>query len=190
MKLHPPITLILHNGVSTATGYPSERPEPTEYLSAEMNKSDLNKWLASKIELPVSEGSKEEINRFLITKLSMTYAPPKLSEALKSGYDISELAGRIAVVEQRFNNNCNDCKGRGCDACYGEGYVLDESKTKQFIALLPEKVLESQEDIFELLNELRVDINQCLVNGENDYEIKEAMKTLDTIRKFTITKNK
>jgi hypothetical protein len=103
MTLHAPLTLRSADNQLFVSGYPTERPlhvhsdHPNwEKSSLYLNSRSYLEWLASKIELPVSEGSKEDF------ELYISESKDNYSKWIDGSYDISELAGRIEVVEEHM----------------------------------------------------------------------------------------
>jgi hypothetical protein len=134
MTLHAPITIRSSDNQLFVAGYTKEKPD-TESSGYTNNNGDfvsanhlLDEWLASKIEIPVSEGSKEELRQYVYDKILAN-----ASCALEVGVDISELSGRIKIDSENYDP---------------PGYYGDRFHYRKAITLLPEKE-EGQDELWE-----------------------------------------
>lgn len=180
MTLHSPITLRSADNQLMVTGYTKKKPvfefEPhtacpagvdMDYYQRSLIESskEISEWLASKTELPVSEGSKSEFDIIYKNKNTSDAGVTRFyDQPTTKSFDISELAGRIQVEYEK-------CCAIACDwpeckmpSCYGN----------KRITLLPEK--KERQDQRVIWKEF---FDHFWTHGIDD-----------TMKQFTITKKK
>jgi hypothetical protein len=190
MKIYSPLTLRLaDNNQLMVEAY--TMPEPINNanmyngLERIRHESEYNKvwkkWLASKIELPVNEGSKDEFEKvakkYIINELSKQAKEPTESGIiffLLKGIDVSELADRIDV-----RDGCSEgvnCTAHKTGKCIGT--IVKRAH------LLPEK--KEGQDQYSLWN----DLLQLLYDNDFEQHTYSDKTIIELLRaKFTITKN-
>jgi hypothetical protein len=165
-------------------------PEPNNKIVAnpKIYKEIHDHWLASKIELPVSEGSRKELESSAQKISFKRYKndPEKyFYDLLKTtGIDISELAGRIRIEGIKTKYLCEGCSGDD----NGDPCAERCGKIEKQITLLPEKE-EGQDttrlDVIDFINEWTS--NKGYTNIPRS-RFDDFIK--DFIKQFTIIKNK
>jgi hypothetical protein len=156
-KLHAPVTVTEKDGQYFVTGY--REPEPQRLIQIGPNIRGLKtnpehqRWLQSKVTLPVSDGSKEELKSIL---LHLGFLPQDL---VKNSTDISSMANRLEIFcETYIHPN-------------GAGELRDAIK------LIPEQKEESEYLSIELLKEYA--FKECPENTFKDlvlpYFAKDAV---------------
>jgi hypothetical protein len=152
--------------------YTKEKPDPDKYSDPMDLADDFIEWENSKIELPISEGSKEAfedaifpIGRRIMEKEDITW-----SQCKERGFDISELADRISwIYECDMKDHCDPKNWQLCSECTME---------RKVVTFLPEKE-EGQDELWKQL-----------IQMANDTEWTEEQRVEQLNKVFTINKKK